>query len=155
MEKIALTLLTCYPDIPSYVEGIEAVIWRTALYSYSGTSLKKFKTTFSQAREIVVLIDKRNDLLFIKSLVENTLERMTEKQKLLAKRAFFEKKSVEQLQKELGLTRRTLYRRIHSLLNSFGKILLLEDFDNEWFFEACLTQSWIKSIYNNQSKLLP
>lgn len=155
MEKIALTMLSCYADIMYYVAGLETLIRRTAVYSYSAMSLKRHKSTFEQARDIIVMIDKKNDLVCLKELIGRTLRRLTDKQKLLARRAFFEKKTKEEIMEEMELTKRTLYRRLHSLLASFAKNLALEEFDREWFETDCLRQSWLKNIHQRAPKLLP
>lgn len=155
MEKIALTLLSCYPDISFYAAGIEALIRRIAVYSYSGISMRRHKTTFQQASDIIALIEKKNDLLWLKDIIGKTLGRLADKQKLLARRAFFEKKSKEEIMEEMNLTKRTLYRRLHALLVSFAKNLALGQFDREWFEEECLKQSWIKNIHRRETKLLP
>lgn len=153
MEQIALTMLNCYNDIDFYISGIETYIVRTAVYSYCGASMAKHKTTLRQTADILAMIEKKDDLLILKRLIESSLQRLTDSQRLLIKKAFFEKISKDELTQTLSLTKRTLYRRLHSTVNSFAKSLALEDFEQEWFYENCLAQNWIKTIYT-KAKLI-
>lgn len=153
MEQIALTMLNCYNDIDFYVAGIETYIARAAVYSYSGASMAKHKTTLQQTADILAMIEKKDDLLILKALIESSMKRLTDFQKILIKKAFFEKKSKEEIMETFSLTKRTLYRRLHSAVNSFAKSLALEDFEEEWFYQNCLSQNWIKTIHA-KAKLL-
>lgn len=143
----AKTILTSYRFLERIAGAIDKIIEKKALASsYMMGSEVLTNNTLSLTDKIIELSERKVKLINIKVLTEQALKMMDKSAALVLIKKYFEKKSIDKLLQELGMPRRTLFRRINEAEAAFeGKCAMLK-FDNRRLDEYLKDETWIMEV---------
>lgn len=143
------TLLLSYKYLSRIIKGIDRIVLERSTKSYSVDWCES--TTIEQMEQIIDLIQRKKRLQSVKMLIEESLKSVDRQNAKTLIRYFIDKVDLEIIAEENKLSKRTMSRRINSmLLDLIDKIrdlgygidkieLLLEN------------EGWIIGIFNKQA----
>ncbi len=151
MKKLvwAKTLFESYGYLSRIIKSIDRLVLERSTKSYCAGWCES--TTIEQMEQIIDLIQRKKRLQSVKMLVEESIKNIDKKSARTLIRYFFDKVDLEILAEEFQLSKRTMSRRINSMLldvmdkiedlgYSLGKVeLLLEN------------EGWIIGIFNKHA----
>jgi hypothetical protein len=100
-----------------------------------------------QIEEILVLMDKKANLINLKLLADEVLSTMDRAGNSILTDRYIKKIRPEKTIESLGISRRTFFRRLDKAEESFAKGCIMRGFDQKWLEQNYFDQSWIKDLY--------
>lgn len=150
MNKVtAKTILRSYKSLFSIAEQIDDLVLKRAMSTHSLKTDCVLCCAEKQVEQVVKLMNKKNNLINLKLLTDETLEALGEECRTVLKNKYIECLKPEETAKSLGISLRTYFRRLDKAEKSFAKELLRRGCDDEWFKENYFDQSWLKYLYEN------
>lgn len=144
---IAKTILTVYTSLSMVIDEIERLIYDKAVSAHNlGGST--FEQTTHQVDTIFKLIEKKKNLLTLKTICDEALTKLCLQQRQLLSMRYYERLMPHQIVAKLAIPSRTYYRLNNKALQEFAHILTSLGYNENWFIKAFLDQQWIKRIYN-------
>lgn len=140
-EIYAKTMLYAYPYVDSMIQRIDEKILNKALSSMFDTSPSE-----EQCAKVVVLSGKKEDLRYLKHLVERMVMKFSFSDFDYFDYRYFKLRPREYYKGKIKIDR-TYYRKQERLLKKFCSILLAIGGDDTWFEEKFLTIKYIKNLY--------
>lgn len=137
-------LLEQYIRMGKLIRLIEASIVRYAVSSHCVYGVER--STIQQAEKLAKLAQRRDKYLMFKEAVRDTLKKLHKEERLLLILTCVRDVDKTEVSKQLGISRRTLYRRLDSALNSFAKFLRQQGYDEQWYEENFGCCEWLKEI---------
>lgn len=151
MYKIfAKTILTAYSSLEFVVGQIDVLVRRKVASGYSAGDA--CVSAQRQIEEIVVLMDKKANLINLKLLADETLSKMDRAGNSVLTDRYIKKIRPEKTMEQLDISRRTYFRRLEKAEESFAKSCFMRGFDQKWLEENYFDQSWIKDLYERISQ---
>lgn len=140
------TVLGAYCRAQFYIDTIDALIKNLAITSH-GAAQNFYVSTNKQLEKICALIDKRDNLIYLREAVDAALMNLHESSAALLRLRYFAKLPVADAAAELKVSLRTFFRRANVALTAFGRFLAADGVTEEWFLGRYLDQRWIKELY--------
>ncbi len=137
----AKTMLYAYPFIDSFVKRLEEKILNKAI-----NSMYDISPCEEQGANILVLSGRKEDLQYMKHLVELMIMKFPREDFDYFDYKYFNIRPKQEYKKKLKFDR-TYYRKQDKLLNKFALILSAIGGSNEWFEDLFLSIPYIKNIY--------
>lgn len=137
----AKTMLYAYPFIDSFVKRLEEKIINKAVNSMFDTSPCE-----EQGANILVLSGFKEDLLYMKHLVELMIMKFPMQDFDYFDYKYFNIRPKEEYKKKLKFDR-SYYRKQDKLLNKFALILSAIGGSDSWFEDVFLNIPYIKNVY--------
>ncbi len=148
-EVFAKTILLCQESLEEMTEKIDGVVYAKAL---SAHRFQTGKNTFDQIDSIVRLINKKNELINLRILAEDTLSKTDAISAGILKRHYWKGMSHGEIIEMLGIPERTYYRKLEKAVKLFAARLTSEGFDDAWFRDVYFGQRWIKDLYQRTER---
>ena len=146
MYKIfAKTILTAYSSLEFVVGQIDVLVRKKVASGY--TSGDACVSAQRQIEEIVVLMDKKANLINLKLLADETLSKMDRAGSSVLTDRYIKKIKWQQSMEQMGLSKRTFFRRLERAHESFAKSCFARGYNQTWLEENYFDQSWIKDIF--------
>ena len=149
-EIFAKTILLCQESLEEMTEKIDGVVYAKALHAHQ---FHAGRNTFDQIDSIVKLINKKNELINLRILAEDTLSKMEPICAGILKRHYWKGVSHGEIIELLGIPERTYYRKLEKAVKLFTALLANEGFDDAWFREVYFGQRWIKELYQRTERM--
>ena len=142
MYKIfAKTILTAYSSLEFMVNQIDILIHKKVASSYECVSAQR------QIEDILELMDKKANLINLKLLVDEVLSKMDGADNSVLSGRYIDKIKPQVTIEQLGISRRTFFRKLDKAEESFAKGCIKHGFDQSWLEQNYFDQSWIKDLY--------
>lgn len=141
----AKTILTAYSSLEFMVEQIDILVRKKVASSYSSGDV--CVSAQRQIEEILVLMDKKANLINLKLLTDEVLSTMDRADNNILTDRYIKKIRPEKTIESLGISRRTLFRRLDKAEESFAKGCIMRGFDQKWLEQNYFDQSWIKDLF--------
>ncbi len=136
MSKYHNSLLKIYPDIDRYVKSIDREFMRKIMLSKFDTS-----PALSQCNDLVKLTNAKKSLLYVKQIIGEIYESLTEEEKGLVGYKYFNKKCSCEIP---DIYNRTYYRKQNKLDNKLQLCFIKRGVTQEWFNDNMLKITSIK-----------
>ncbi len=141
----AKTILTAYSSLEFMVGQIDILVRKKVASSYSAGDV--CVSAQRQIEEILVLMDKKANLINLKLLTDEVLSTMDRADNNILTDRYIKKIRPEKTIESLGISRRTLFRRLDKAEESFAKGCIMRGFDQKWLEQNYFDQSWIKDLF--------
>ena len=146
MYKVfAKTILTAYSSLEYMVEQIDILVRKKVAGGYSAGDV--CVSAQRQIEEILVLMDKKINLINLKLLADEVLSTMDRAFGDVLTDRYIKKIKPEKTIEQLGISRRTFFRKLERAEESFAKGCIMRGFDQKWFEQTYFDQSWIKDLF--------
>lgn len=149
----AKTLLSSYRFLERIAGAIDKIIEKKALSSSSMLGSEILTgNTLSLTDKIIELSERKVKLINMKVLIEGSLKNMKEiDAKILIKR-YIEKVPVESIYADLGIARRTYFRKIGEAESAFEANCAHKGFPNERLESYLKSEAWIMEVKKSFEK---
>ena len=144
----AKTILSAYSSLGFVADKIDVLVRRRVAAGYSGTDCV-CTSAQKQIEEIVLLMNKKANLINLKLLADEVLACMEDKSGNLLKLKYIQKTKVQDIMDQMQVSQRTFFRRLDKAEESFAKKCFARGYDQKWFEENYFDQSWIKDLYQH------
>ncbi len=144
MKFYVKTILSCFIALDSVIEQIENIIKkkaRNSFYEYEGAE--------RLANEVLALCEVRYDLIDLKEKTANSLNKLSEYDKILIAYKYF---GILPEDKNFDLTSRNYFRKQIRAIEKFSKLLENEGMTYEHFTKTYMKINYIASTYNKMVK---
>ena len=146
MYKIfAKTILTAYSSLEYMAEQIDILVRKKVACSYSTGDV--CVSAERQIEDILVLMNKKANLINLKLLADEVLSTMDGASKNVLADRYIKKIRPEKTIEQLGISRRTFFRRLERAEESFAKGCFMRGYDKNWLEENYFDQSWVKDLF--------
>ena len=142
MSYHAKTLLYVYSGIEEAIDIIDEMVYRKAMGSFADTSPCE-----KQAENILQLISEKDELIFLKTKMDEVLSEFSETERLHFEYKYFNNKPKEYY-KDINTSARAYFRTQHKLLSELEKKLALKGVTEEYFFSNLYNIPFVKSCYH-------
>lgn len=137
-------LLDQYLKIGKLVRLLDRSIVRYAVSSHCVYGIER--STIQQAEKIARLAERRDKYLMFRNVTKETLKKLHKDERLLLVLTCIRNADKTAVSNEMGISRRTLYRRLDSAMNSFSKLLKQGGYDEQWFEENFDNCKWLNEL---------
>ncbi len=144
MKYYVKTILSCFIALDSVIEQIENVIKKKARNSFYD-----YESAEKLASNVLVLCNIRCDLIDLKEKTANSLNKLSEEDKILIAYKYF---GILPEDENFDHTSRNYFRKQIRAIERFSKILEKEGMTYEHFFATYMKIQYIASTYNKMVK---
>ena len=143
----AKTILSAYSSLEFFADKIDVLVRRRVAAGYSGNGI--CTSAQRQIEEIVVLMDKKANLINLRLLADEVLASTDRASRRVLEDKYIKKITPEETMEQLGISRRTFFRRLDRAEESFGKGCFARGCDTKWFEQNYFDQSWLKDLFDS------
>lgn len=142
------TLLTSYRYLGRIVAAIDKLVIKEAMGSIGSNSLiYSLKSAEWVTNKILDYTEKKVALINAKVLIEKALFSMNRDQALILVKKFINGKKTNQVIAEMGVARRSFYRKLEGAIKTFAFTLKRMGYSEERLDEMLSDQKWLMKIY--------
>lgn len=142
------TILTAYRYLERIVAAIDKLVIKEAMGSISSDSLiYSLKSAEAITNKILDYTEKKVALINTKILVEKALFSMKRDQALILVKKYINGKRTNEVIAEMGLARRSYYRKLECATKTFACTLKRMGFSEEKLDQMLSDQKWLMKIY--------
>lgn len=141
-ENYAKTMLYAYPYIDKMIQRLKDRILNKAM-----ASMFDFSPSEEQCASVVVLIQKKDDLVQLKHVIERMIMKFSFSDFDYFDYKYFKIRPRKDYQDKIKLDR-TYYRKQDKLIKKFCKIFSAIGGDDKWFEDKYLNIGYIRNLYS-------
>ena len=139
------TALVAYSALPKIVKELDLTLKRLVNSSFKSVHLKSGISTMQLISEIMEINEEKRKIVNLHFIVSTALDGMSEEARRLVIGKILQKRTFNDLSKELGLSLRTVFRRFEKAQEEYAGLLT----------RAGYTESWLEQEYGNDKYLKP
>lgn len=144
------TLLTAYRYFERIAKAVDNLVMKEALGSLNfKSSLLGVRSAEEVSNKILDYTEKKIALINAKLLIEKALYGIDKKHAVILVKRYLQNKKVSIIIRELGIPRRSFYRKLDNALKSFSCLLCRMGYDYKKLETMFLGQKWLMKIYSN------
>lgn len=147
----AKTILTAYSSLELVSNQIDVLVRRRVSAGYCAGDCSCIGAQ-RQIEEIITLMNKKANLINLKLLADEVLSSMDGASKNILTDRYIKKIKWKQSMEQMGLSKRTFFRRLERAHESFAKSCFARGYNQTWLEENYFDQSWIKDIFYHYSE---
>ena len=148
LEKWAKTLLLTYDCYEIVADSIDRYIEERGRASlYSTLMMASANSSRAVCHELGRLMCKKVDLINLKVLVEQTLDRMTPRFARVLILRYFDDMTIEQIADVMGVTARTVSRNLGLAIEEMAEKLAEQGYTDKHLCGFCATNKWIMNLF--------
>lgn len=147
----AKTILTAYSSLELVSNQIDVLVRRRVSAGYCAGDCSCIGAQ-RQIEEIITLMNKKANLINLKLLADEVLSSMDGARKNILTDRYIKKIKWQQSMEQMGLSKRTFFRRLERAHESFAKSCFARGYNQTWLEENYFDQSWIKDIFYHYSE---
>lgn len=147
----AKTILTAYSSLELVSNQIDVLVRRRVSAGYCAGDCSCIGAQ-RQIEEIITLMNKKANLINLKLLADEVLSSMDGASKNILTDRYIKKIKWQQSMEQMGLSKRTFFRRLERAHESFAKSCFARGYNQTWLEENYFDQSWIKDIFYHYSE---
>jgi hypothetical protein len=147
------TLLSSYRYLDRVSKAIDKIVMTRALNSFhtSGSNMA-FNSVANVSDDILKLTDRKVNLINLKIILDNAIEKTQNKFSTLLISTFIEGRTCFESVKILNISLRTFFRRQNEAIDSFINVLSSQGYDSKVFGQMLKDENWILDIKQRYEK---
>ena len=152
MKTWSKTILSVYKYLEALSNSIDELVMKKSINS-SFYNNGRFNSCYDCANKIMMLTERKINLINIKVMVDDVLNKMTVNQRQLLVLCYVDNVRSEDIAKFFNISLRTYFRKKNEALNSFAKNLLSLGFTKSKLEEMFCCENWLNNLYNKNQEL--
>lgn len=145
MKVWSKTLLSVYRYLEPITSAIDNLIVKKGVNSMFYTDKRGF-TTYDCASEIIELTDRKINLINLKVLVDDGLNKLPFEQKRVLMLFYIDGLKTTEITKLMGCVERTFFRKKDEAIVAFGKNLKCMGFDESRLSQMFGKEKWLREL---------
>lgn len=146
MQVWIKTLLSIYGSIPNIIKIIDQIITNQATNPF-GASHYCAINTMGLIEKVIDFYERKNKLLNIYILIEKLQERASDLELKLIKMKYVNKLTIDGIAQNLGMERRSVYRRFESLNKKLASYALSKGWTTLFISTQLENEPWVEEQY--------
>lgn len=153
MKVWSKTILNIYRYLERVANAIDKIVVSRATNSfYTSSSNMAFNGVWNVSNDIINLTNRKVNLINLKVITEQTLANIDVSCAKVLILNFVEKRTCYECAEILQVSLRTYFRKLNKALESFGKALTRQKFDQAYFDKMLAGENWILEVKNKMEK---
>jgi len=146
------TILSVYRYLERICGAIDKIVVQTGLNSSNITGYNySFNNVFAITERIIDLSERKVTLINLKLIIEEVLSKIDEEDAQILIEKYVDSRKCKEIAEIHDVSMRTLFRKIDSAENSFGKHLRVLGYDDKKLDKFLKNEQWIVNVYNDYS----
>lgn len=146
MQVWIKTLLSIYGSIPNIIKIIDQIITNQAVNPFGASRYCEINT-LGLIEKVIDFYERKNKLLNIYILIEKLQERATDLELKLIKMKYVNKLTIDGIAQNLGMERRSVYRRFESLNKKLASFALSKGWTTFFISSQLENEPWVEEQY--------
>lgn len=152
MKTWSKTILSMYKYLEALSNSIDELVLKKSINSaFYGNG--RYNSCYDCASKIMQLTERKINLINIKVMVDDTLEKMPLKYRQLLILAYIDNAKSEDIAEIMHVSIRTFFRKKNEALISFAKNLTALGFTQEKLNCMFGGEHWLKNLYDKNNRL--
>lgn len=150
MKTWSKTVLSVYKYLEALSKSLDNLILKksvNSMFYYNGRGCN----TYDIANEIILLTERRVNLINIKVLVEKALGELPLNEKKLLTLFFIDGVKTDRIARMMGCSDRTFFRKKNEAVESFSKAVVRAGFSKDRLNEMFGKEKWLMDLYHKNT----
>lgn len=146
MKTWSKTILSVYKYLEALSKSLDNLILKksvNSMFYHNGRG----GGTYELANEILLLTERRINLINLKVIIENALERLALNERKLLMLFFVDNVRTDKIAELMGCCDRTFFRKKNEAVNSFSKAIIANGITKEKLNEMFGKEKWLMDLY--------
>ena len=150
MKTWSKTILSVYKYLEALSKSLDNLILKksvNSMFYYNGRG----NTTYDLANEIILLTERRVNLINLKVIVENALDKIPLNERKLLILFFVDNVRTDKIAELMGYCDRTFFRKKNEAIESFSKAVVKNGITKERLNEMFGKEKWLMDLYKKNT----